>query len=71
MGRLGSCLGGAIRREGKNREKFRETRVAFTKCTITKIVIWLLKILGLCLQFFGTGSLECLPSGRQVVTLRP
>jgi len=56
--------GGAKRRKEKIREKFGETRVDFTKCITTKIVIWLLNSLGLCLNYvLGGGSLEYLPPG--------
>jgi len=41
----------------KIREIFRETRALIAMCIITKIVIWLLNTLGLCLRrIFGEGG---------------
>jgi len=54
----------------KKCEIFRETKAVFAKCIITKIVIWLLNRLGLCLKKISGALFRIFATGRQVVTLR-
>jgi len=55
----------------KNREIFRETEAVFTECIITKLVIWLLNRLGLCLNKCEGRTSEYLPQGAKWLRYAP